>query len=95
LSLFAAPILPWIFPQARAWEMVSRKNCQQIRARQTRDILIELLFEIFPINTIQRICWLPCAQIGNSIMCRRSARLLLASSGSAPNSPPGFGSFAF
>jgi hypothetical protein len=31
--------------------MVSRKNCQQIRARQTRDILIELLFEIFPINT--------------------------------------------
>jgi hypothetical protein len=38
---------------------------------------------------------LPCAQIGNSIMCRRSARLLLASSGSAPNSPPGFGSFAF
>jgi len=34
--------------------MVSSKNCQQIRARRTRDIRIEPMFE----NSNQRIRWL-------------------------------------
>jgi hypothetical protein len=77
---------------------VSSINCPQIRARRTRDICIEPMFENFYINSNQRIRWLPCARIQNSIVCRRSSRqgkTLRCAASSTVDPPPGSGSFAF
>ena len=56
------------------------------------------MFENFCINSNQRIRWLPCARIQNSIICRRSSRQCIARLirlRSTLHPPPGSGSFAF
>ena len=73
-------------------------NWPQIRARRTRDICIEPMFKNFCINSNQRIRWLPCARIQNSIVCRRSSRQCIARLirlRSTLHPPPGSGNFAF
>ena len=78
--------------------MVSSINCPQIRARRTREICIEPMFENFYFNSNQRIRWLPCARIQNSIICRRSSRQCIARLirlRSTLHPPSGSGNFAF
>ena len=56
------------------------------------------MFQNFYINSNQRIRWLPCARIQNSIICRRSSRQCIARLirlRSTLHPPPGSGSFAF
>jgi hypothetical protein len=53
---------------------------------------------IFLLTPRQRIRWLPCARIQNSIICRRSSRQCIARLirlRSTLHPPPGSGSFAF
>ena len=74
---------------------MSSINCPQIMARRMRDICIEPMFKNFYINSNQRIRWLPCARIQNSIVCRRSSRQCIARLirlRSTLHPPPGSGS---
>jgi hypothetical protein len=94
LSLFAAHFHSTFFGVTNRKGMLSSKNCPQIRARRTRDIRVEPMF----VNSNQRIRWLPCARIQNSIVCRRSSRQSIARLirlRSTLHPPPGSVSFAF